>query len=148
MSLPKNMFEKIAENRLKRHEYILLAEGENTEVWLCKQPHSMLYAFSITSTPWGVSVMGDIGNIMFEEINIGLLAGDDVGYYIMSKVSKEFKYEIVDCEVIGIITNHIFQLAYMINYAAKQIKLLKKRGSIEILEVPKTSQGESHEKIL
>ena len=76
---------------LKEHEYTVLADTDQLKVWRCKAPRTTCYAFDILITRFGIAVVGDIDGLTF---NVGLsygiefLAGDDIGYYIHSKLEE------------------------------------------------------------
>lgn len=85
-------FIQTAKNRLQDHEYKLLASGPNTEVWSCRDPKTVCYGFIISTTPMGISVTGDIGNYTFNVArDVEFLAGNDVDYYIHSKLDSIYK---------------------------------------------------------
>lgn len=87
-------FIQTAKNRLKKHEYNLLAKDSvtNTEVWSCRDPKTIRYGFIISVTPMGISVVGDIGSYTFNVArDINFLADDDVEYYIYSKLDSVYK---------------------------------------------------------
>lgn len=76
---------------LKDHEYTVLADTDQLKVWRCKAPGTTCYAFDILITRFGIATVGDIDGLTF---NVGLsygiefLAGDDIGYYIHSKLEE------------------------------------------------------------
>lgn len=83
-----------AANTLKNHQYQALVDNDDVKVWRCKQPNTTAYAFDITLTRFGIAVVGDIANLTFGVgLGYGLdfLAGDDVGYYIHSKLDEKCK---------------------------------------------------------
>ncbi|MCE4073506.1 MULTISPECIES: hypothetical protein [Pseudomonas] len=79
---------------LKNHQYRALVDNDDVKVWRCKQPNTNAYAFDIMLTRFGIAVVGDIANLTF---GVGLayglefLAGNDVGYYIHSKLDEKCK---------------------------------------------------------
>lgn len=87
---------KEARENLKDHQFKQLASwGEGgSEVWECSRPGSSCYAFTICITRMGIAVVGDIDGLTF---NVGssygmpFLAGDDVSYYIHSKLEQACK---------------------------------------------------------
>lgn len=87
--------EKIAKakNTLKNHQYTLIADGDGGEIWKCSKPNTNVYAFNIAIMPMGISVVGDIGELTFNAYGRGVdfLAGDDIEYYIHSKLSESCK---------------------------------------------------------
>ena len=90
-------YKTTAVERLKNHKYKLLAKGKNTEVWSCRNPQTISYGFIISLTPMGISVLGDIGNYTFNVArDIDFLAGEDVEYYIHSKLDYIYKNTIFD----------------------------------------------------
>ncbi|QPG62113.1 hypothetical protein HFV04_021680 [Pseudomonas sp. BIGb0427] len=74
---------------LKDHQYTVLADTDQLKAWRCKAPGTTCYAFDILITRFGIATVGDIDGLTF---NVGLsygiefLAGDDIGYYIHSKL--------------------------------------------------------------
>jgi len=80
---------------LAKHEYTCLASQDNLVAWRCKAPGSTAYAFDIVMTRFGIAVVGDIDNLTFS-VGLGgyglpFLAGDDVTYYIHSKLDQHCK---------------------------------------------------------
>jgi len=94
-----------AKKTLDSHEYTLLTEGNGCEVWKCSQPDSNSYAFNIAILPMGISIVGDIGELTFNVYGRGMdfLAGDDVDYYIHSKLSVNCKEKQYDAEHIKVV---------------------------------------------
>ncbi|MDF3936701.1 hypothetical protein [Pseudomonas citronellolis] len=79
---------------LKNHQFLALVDNDDVKVWRCKQPGSTAYAFDIMMTRFGIAVVGDIANLTFSVglgYGIDFLAGDDVGYYIHSKLDEKCK---------------------------------------------------------
>lgn len=79
---------------LKNHQYRPLVDADDVKVWRCQQPGTSAYAFDIMLTRYGIAVVGDIANLTFGVgLGYGLefLAGDDVGYYIHSKLDEKCK---------------------------------------------------------
>ncbi len=80
-----------AAETLKNHVYTNLANQEGVQVWRCQEPGSTCYAFDIVMTRFGIAILGDIPNITFS-VGLGygmkFLAGDDITYYIHSKVDQ------------------------------------------------------------
>jgi len=76
---------------LKDHDYTVLADTDQLKAWRCKAPRTTCYAFDILITRFGIATIGDIDGLTF---NVGLsygiefLAGDDIGYYIHSKLEE------------------------------------------------------------
>lgn len=81
---------------LKDHRFTQLASwGDGgSEVWECSRPGSSCYAFTICITRMGIAVVGDIDGLTFNVgSNYGMpfLAGNDVSYYIHSKLEASCK---------------------------------------------------------
>jgi hypothetical protein len=79
-----------AEQILEGFEYTLLAGSASTQVWDCRKPGSSQYAFTICVSPRGIAVVGDISPLTFSvgaAYGLRFLAGDDVTYFIHSKLS-------------------------------------------------------------
>ena len=89
----KKKFLTEAANILNEHSFSCLASGKESSIWLCSKNNSSFYAFTISITPYGISVMGDIGDFLFPVYNrdLSFLAGNDVEYYIHSKLSEDSK---------------------------------------------------------
>lgn len=86
---------------LANHKYTELANTDELIVWRCQQPGSSFYAFDITITRFGISVVGDIGFLGFQvgtAYGLPFLAGKDVGYYIHSKLFSSCRETEVDQE--------------------------------------------------
>jgi hypothetical protein len=78
-----------AKRILAEHEYTLIASGANCEVWYCAKPGTSIFAFDIIVTRMGMAVVGDINGLVFQvgaNYGIPFLAGDDISYYIHSKL--------------------------------------------------------------
>ncbi len=76
---------------LEDHEYTVLADTDQLKAWRCKAPRTICYAFDILITRFGVAVVGDIDGLTFSvglSYGIEFLAGDDIGYYIHSKLER------------------------------------------------------------
>jgi len=86
---------------LERFKYKPMTVDEfasELDAWRCKEPGTTSYAFDIMITRFGISVMGDIGNLTFRvgvSYGMAFLAGNDVDYYIHSKLDSAL-YEKVD----------------------------------------------------
>ncbi|HBG06303.1 MAG: hypothetical protein A2075_12095 [Geobacteraceae bacterium GWC2_58_44] len=96
MSKDSERWIKEAKENLKDHQFKQLASwGEGgSEVWECSRPGSSCYAFTICITRMGIAVVGDIDGLTFNVgSNYGMpfLAGNDVGYYIHSKLEASCK---------------------------------------------------------
>lgn len=79
---------------LQNHQYLALIDNDDVQVWRCKQPNTNAYAFDIMLTRFGIAVVGDIANLTFGVglgYGLNFLAGDDVGYYIHSKLDEKCK---------------------------------------------------------
>ena len=79
---------------LKNHTYSGVEVSENYEIWRCKNPKSFAYAFDIFISTLGIAVVGDIDSVTFrvgKNYGMEFLAGNDVDYYIHSKVESDCK---------------------------------------------------------
>lgn len=66
----------------------------DVEVWRCKAESTTAYAFDIMMTRFGIAVVGDIGDLTFSVglgYGISFLAGDDVTYYLHTKLNESHK---------------------------------------------------------
>jgi hypothetical protein len=118
MKMTKEQKEKqIAEIKetLKDHEFKQLAAwGDGgSEVWECSRPGDSTYAFTIAVTRMGISVVGDIDGLLFNVgSNYGLpfLAGDDIDYYIHSKLESDCKNRELDRDrLIWVVTQEVME---------------------------------------
>ncbi len=83
-----------AAQNLAGHEYTCLAQQDNLVAWRCQTPKTTAYAFDILMTRFGIAVVGDIDNLTFSVglgYGIEFLAGDDVTYYLHTKLSEVCK---------------------------------------------------------
>jgi hypothetical protein len=91
--------QKLISERTAQFEYIQIASGPDCEVWQCKKPNTGMYGFHIAVTRTGIAVVGDIEGLLF---NVGssygmeFLAGDDVNYYIHSKLEHQCRKTVFD----------------------------------------------------
>lgn len=79
---------------LKDHAYRALSHTPECQVWRCAKPGTSAYAFDIMITRFGIAVVGDIANLTFSvgmSYGIEFLAGNDIGYYIHSKLDEKCK---------------------------------------------------------
>ncbi|WP_226342927.1 MULTISPECIES: hypothetical protein [Pseudomonas] len=83
-----------AAEKLKDHQYTCLVKQSDVEVWRCKAERTTAYAFDIMMTRFGIAVVGDIGDLTFS-VGLGygmsFLAGDDVTYYLHTKLNESHK---------------------------------------------------------
>lgn len=81
-----------AEAILKNHQFTrLTAPGCAAEVWRCKRPDTTNYGFDLTISRFGIAMFGDTGALVFNvgaSYGLPFLAGDDVEYYIHSKLEQ------------------------------------------------------------
>lgn len=84
-------FEQDAIETMAQHVYTPLAVNQDCQVWRCARPGSSVYAFDIMMTRRGISVVGDIDGLSFGvglSYGMAFLAGNDVDYYIRSKLER------------------------------------------------------------
>ncbi|MFP3924614.1 hypothetical protein [Pseudomonas sp. W5-36] len=84
---------RAAENMVD-HEYTSIVDQRDAVIWRCKAAKSTFYAFDILMTRFGIAVVGDIDNLTFSvglSYGIEFLAGDDVSYYLHTKLSEVCK---------------------------------------------------------
>ncbi len=111
--------EQSAAKTLAQHVYTPLAVNTDCQVWRCARPGSSAYAFDIMMTRYGISIVGDIDGLTFS-VGLGygmqFLAGDDVDYYIHSKLEQNCKErelnedqlrEYVLCGIAKLICDHV-----------------------------------------
>ena|GEM_PF-1850361 len=82
---------------LKKHQYTVLADTDQLKAWRCKETGTTCYAFDILVTRFGIATVGDIVGLTFRvglSYGIEFLAGDDIGYYIHSKLEEHCR----ECE--------------------------------------------------
>lgn len=86
---------KRAEETLGKHEYTRLTQPDClAEVWRCKRPDTTNYAFDLVISRFGIAMFGDTGTLAFNvgaSYGLKFLAGDDVEYYIHSKLDHDLK---------------------------------------------------------
>lgn len=92
----KQLWIEEAKKTLEGHEFKQLASwgGGGSEVWECSRPGSSIYAFTICITRMGIAILGDIDGLTFHvgsNYGMAFLAGDDVSYYIHSKLEQRCK---------------------------------------------------------
>lgn len=79
---------------LKDHAYRALSDTPECQVWRCAKPGTSAYAFDIMITRFGIAVVGDIANLTFGvgmSYGLEFLGGNDIGYYIHSKLDEKCK---------------------------------------------------------
>lgn len=84
---------------LQQHTYTALVNTDQCQVWRCQKPGTSCYTFDILITRFGIAIVGDIDNLTFNvgsSYGINFLAGDDIGYYIHSKLSMAHRKEQLD----------------------------------------------------
>lgn len=103
---------RAAEN-LSNHAYTQLIADSGVEVWRCMAPKTTSYAFDIMVSRFGIAIVGDIDNLTFSvgiSYGIEFLAGDDVTYYIHTKLSEcHKKREFSETKFKEVIASHICQ---------------------------------------
>lgn len=80
-------------HRLKNHEYNLITKNDDCEIWRCQKPGTIIYWFDIVCMKNHIICVGDIQNLIFEyaQGGINFLAGNDVDYYVHSKLAEEYQ---------------------------------------------------------
>ncbi|MCK2122071.1 hypothetical protein [Pseudomonas sp. PNPG3] len=94
------MTPEIAAERMKDHQYTLLAKTEAAEVWRAQKPGSSAYAFELAITPRGMAAYGDIGSLVWEvgsAYGLKFLAGTDDDY-VYNKLDHRVRAEELDQE--------------------------------------------------
>ncbi len=93
--MDKNDFQLRARKDLRNHVYKQIAFGDFCEIWQCMdEKGSSYYGFDICISRFGISVHGDIDSLSFgvgTYYGMSFLAGKDIGYYIRSKLTNEFR---------------------------------------------------------
>lgn len=92
--------EREAARRMDGFAYTRLSSGA-AEVWRCKSPKDTFYAFDICITRFGIAAFGDFGALVFRvgaSYGLPFLAGNDVSYYIHSKLEEDCKRTEFDSE--------------------------------------------------
>jgi hypothetical protein len=85
--------DRAAENMVD-HEYTCIVDQKDAVIWRCKAAKNTFYAFDIMMSRFGIAVVGDIDNLTFSVglgYGIEFLAGDDVTYYLHTKLSEVCK---------------------------------------------------------
>lgn len=92
---------RVAED-LAQHQYTQLVNVSGVEVWRCQQPGECWYAFDICITRYGISVMGDIGSLVFhvgESYGISFLRHQSDGY-LYEKLDESSRRQVIDFDSI------------------------------------------------
>ena len=87
---------------LAQHQYKQLVNENGVEVWRCNAPGSSCYAFDICVTRFGMSIMGDIGSLVFHvgaSYGINFLRHKSDGYFY-EKLDEECKHQVIDFDAI------------------------------------------------
>jgi len=72
--------------------YEKVVDAEGYAVYLCKKPGTRIYAFEIIVGRYGIYLNGDISCLVWDvPRDIHFLAGNDVDYYIHSKLAAPFR---------------------------------------------------------
>lgn len=91
--MDKKLYQRVVDTQ-KDFNYTCLVNNSEIEAWRCKKEGTNVYAFDIVITGFGIAVFGDISTVTFRvgaSYGINFLAGDDVDYYILSKVEGSCK---------------------------------------------------------
>lgn len=92
---------RIAED-LAKHQYTQLVNENGVEVWRCAQPGTSCYGFDICVTRFGMSMMGDIGPLVFgvgSLYGINFLRHQSDGY-LHEKLDSDIKRQVIDFDAI------------------------------------------------
>ncbi|MBA1192814.1 hypothetical protein G7007_08070 [Pseudomonas entomophila] len=92
---------RVAED-MAQHQYTQLVNENGVEVWRCQQPSECWYAFDICVTRYGMSVMGDIGSLVFhvgESYGISFLRHQSDGY-LYEKLDESSRRQVIDFDSI------------------------------------------------
>lgn len=87
---------------MAKHQYTQLVNENGVEVWRCAQPGTSCYGFDICVTRFGMSMMGDIGPLVF---NVGSLYGINFlrhqsDGYLHEKLDSDIKRQVIDFDSI------------------------------------------------
>jgi hypothetical protein len=96
-----DLTERVARD-LDQHQYTELVNDDGVEVWRCKAPSTTCYAFDICVTRFGMSVMGDIGSLVFHvgsSYGINFLRHQSDGY-LHEKLDESCKRQVIDFDSI------------------------------------------------
>lgn len=81
-----------AQKVLENHEFTKMVDQNGYQVWRCKEPGTICYAFDIYLGRYGITITGDIGELTFDVArDLEFLAGKDIDYYIHSKLTQEYR---------------------------------------------------------
>lgn len=92
---------RVAED-LEKHQYTQLVNENGVEVWRCAQPGTSCYGFDICVTRFGISMMGDIGSLVFHvgsSYGINFLRHQSDGY-LHEKLDSDCKRQVIDLDAI------------------------------------------------
>jgi len=87
---------------LAQHQYTQLVNQNGVEVWRCKDPSTTCYGFDICVTRFGMSMMGDIGALVFHvgaSYGINFLRHQSDGY-LHEKLDGDCKRQVIDFDSI------------------------------------------------
>ncbi|MEO8644554.1 hypothetical protein [Pseudomonas sp.] len=87
---------------LENHQYTQLVNENGVEVWRCKEPGNIFYGFDICVTRFGMSVMGDIGALVFHvgaSYGINFLRHQSDGY-LYEKLDGDCRREVIHFDAI------------------------------------------------
>ena len=56
-------YKKRAEERLKEHQFTLLVDTEEVQIYRCSRPNTIVYSFDIVLAPNCIAISGDIGRV-------------------------------------------------------------------------------------
>lgn len=96
-----DLTERVARD-LSQHQYIKLVNDNGVEVWRCMDPRTTCYGFDICVTRFGMSVMGDIGSLVFHvgsSYGINFLRHQSDGY-LHEKLDENCKRQVIDFDSI------------------------------------------------
>ncbi|MDG9809470.1 MULTISPECIES: hypothetical protein [Pseudomonas] len=97
----------IAAERMKDHQYTLLAKTEAAEVWRAQKPGSSAYGFDLSISRFGIAAYGDIGCLVWDvgsSYGLKFLAGTDDDY-VYNKLDHRCRSEELDQE-------HLVEIVY------------------------------------
>lgn len=99
----ENKFKEQAARNMAGFQYTQIATSIRPEftgeIWRAAKPGCSAYAFDIAISRFGIAVYGDMDGMLFTvgaSYGMEFLAGDDVGYYIHSKLKEDSKRKVFD----------------------------------------------------
>lgn len=96
MNADKKLWDRVVKTQ-EEFVYEKMFDTEHYRGWYCHKPGTGVYNFELIFGMRGIYINGDIDSLVFSVARgLGFLAGDDIDYYIHSKLDEAYReqYEI------------------------------------------------------